>query len=71
LKGTGYTNGAKPIMSARKIGALRNGGYRMGYWNVTTTLKQFGQNYAYIPQPKPAGPTTETFRASVKELLGF
>lgn len=71
LKGTGYTNGAKPIMSARKIGFLRNGGYRTGFWTVTTTLKQFGQNYAYIPLPKPAGPTTEAFRAAVKELLGF
>jgi len=71
LKGTGYTNGAKPIMSARKIGFIRNGGYRTGVWEVTTTLKQFGQNYAYIPQPKPAGPTTEAFRAAVLELLGF
>jgi len=58
-------------MSARKIGQIRNGGYRTGFWNVSTELKPFGTNFAYIPVPKAAGPTTEAFRAGVKELLGY
>lgn len=71
MKGTSYTNAAKHFKSARKIGVLRNTGYRGCWWTLQSQLKKFGSNYAYIPVVKPADTTSPEFRAWTKEVLGF
>ena len=71
MKGTSYTNAAKAFKSARKIGHLREGGYRSGFWSFSSQLKKFADNYAYIPVVKAAGQSTPEFRAAVLDLLGF
>ncbi len=66
MKGTAYTRGAKVVMTARKIGHLKDGllatrsiepergGYVTGVWNLSTLLTQFGQNFAYVPILRPS-----------------
>lgn len=71
MKGTAYTNAAKHFKSARKIGHLREHGYRGGYWSFSSQLKKFENNYAFIPVVRPGEATTEAFRAAVKDLLGL
>lgn len=71
MRGTSYTNAAKVIKSSRKIGHCREHGYRGGVWTFAASLKQFSTNFAYVPVVKPAGSTTEKFRADLEELLGF
>lgn len=48
LKGTGFTHAAKPIFTARRFGALK-GGYISRWISVTTLLKQYNKNFAYVP----------------------
>lgn len=71
MKGTSYTNAAKHFMSAKKIGWLAGVGYRGGFWSMKSKLECRNGNYYYIPVVKPGEVTTETFRATVKNLLGF
>lgn len=70
MKGTAYTNAAKHIYTARKIGHLQAklGGYPAQAWSLTTKLEKFGENYAHIPIIKPGPKNTEGFRAFVQEL---
>jgi len=71
MKGTAYTNAARHIKSARKIGHLRETGLRHGTWLFASQLKKFGSNFAYIPVLKPAENTSEAFRKELTDLLGF
>lgn len=68
LKGTGFTNGARPIMTKRQIGELKATGYRGGVFKVATKLQKFGANVAYIPVPKLAEMTSDKFRSDLKSL---
>lgn len=69
LKGVLYTNGAKPLRTARKFGFLK-GGYPTREVLVTTALKSYGQNSAYIPVIKPGAVSGPEVLATVKEILG-
>lgn len=71
MKGTAYTNAARHFKTARKIGHLIKIGYRGAYWTIASQLKKFGSNFAYIPVPRAAEPTTEAFRTQLTALLGF
>ena len=71
MKGTSYTNAARHFKTAKKMGHLKQHGYRGGYWTFQSLLKKFDSNFAFIPVVKSAGPTTEAFREEVKALLGF
>lgn len=70
MKGTGYTNGAKTIFTARKIGHLRKEGYPSQTWTLTTKLENYGGNFAYIPVLKPGARNSPEFVAFVKDILG-
>lgn len=69
MKGTSYTNAAKHIYTARKIGHLRPG-YPVQAWSLTTKLEKFGDNYAHIPIIKPGPKSTEAFLTFAREVLG-
>lgn len=69
MKGTAYTNAAKHIFTARKIGHLRPG-YPVQAWNLTTKLEKFGENYAHVPVIKPGPKNGEVFLTFVKDVLG-
>lgn len=71
MKGVAYTNAARHIKSAIKIGWLREAGVTSaGFWTLQAQLKKYGTNYAYTPVLKPAEKTTEEFRVSLRELTG-
>lgn len=71
MKGVGYTNAARHIKTAKKIGHLRGVGYRGGFWTLCSKLEKYGQNFAFKPVLKQADATTEAFRNEVQALLGF
>lgn len=66
MKGTSYTNAAKILFTARKMGHLTDrpvktrlieperGGYITGIWTLRTLLRAFGSNFAYVPVLRPA-----------------
>jgi hypothetical protein len=71
MKGIAYTNAARHVKSAIKIGWLREAGVTSaGFWTLQAQLKKYGTNYAYTPVLKPAEKTTEDFRAALRELTG-
>jgi hypothetical protein len=70
MKGTAYTNGARHIKSARKVGHLKDG-YRTGWFKFQSQLKKFGENYAYIPVVNADGASTPELRDGLLNLLGF
>lgn len=69
MKGTAYTNAAKTMFTARKIGHLRTG-YTAQSWTLTTLLKEFDGNFAYIPVVKPGAKNSEEFRAFARQIIG-
>ncbi len=70
MKGTAYTHGAKKIFTHRKLGHLRGGYLKQGY-TLTTELKPFGSNYAYVPLLGVGAKTTPAFEAFLRsEILG-
>lgn len=71
MKGTSYTNAAKPLMTARKIGHLRTTGYRGGAWKLSSQLKKFQTNFAFVPVLEFGTFTTPEFQTWTRELLGF
>lgn len=71
MKGTGYNQAAKRIKSERKIGFLREHGYRGGFWTLSSKLETNKQNSYYVPVVNPAGVTSEAFRTELRDLLGF
>ncbi|HYG24502.1 MAG TPA: hypothetical protein VEH04_17115 [Verrucomicrobiae bacterium] len=71
MKGSAYTYGAKPIKTQRKIGVLRQNGYRGAFFEIRSELKKFGNNYAFVPVPRALESTTQTFRDELKAVLGF
>lgn len=68
LRGTGYTNAAKPLKTHRKLGGLK-AGYMSKVALLTTTLRKFGANVAYIPIVKLGAATTEAQRKLVTDVL--
>jgi hypothetical protein len=48
-KGTSYTAVTKPAMTQRKLGILKKG-FHVVVFSLTTKLKNFGQNMAYVPE---------------------
>ncbi len=52
LRGTGFTNAAKPLKTARALSWLRKG-YPTKFVTVRTMLKTFGSNRAFIPVVRP------------------
>lgn len=69
LKGTGYTNGARPIMTKRKIGELRGAvGYRGGVFNVASKLQKYGTNFAFTPVVDLTELTSDTFKTELAAL---
>lgn len=82
MKGTAFTNGAKVFRTARKIGWLKDvvnpvtkevmekRGYTFGVWSLTTVLKGYGENFAWIPQLSRVGETSAELRALANSLIG-
>lgn len=68
LRGTGYTNAAKPLKTERKLGKLK-GGYTSKVVQFTTLLKPFGSNVAYIPVVRVKEATTDAQRELAREVL--
>lgn len=68
LKGTGYTNAAKPIYTARKLGHLKSG-YPAQAWFLTTKLQEYSGNFAHIPVLTAGAKNTPAFAEFVKEVL--
>jgi hypothetical protein len=73
MKGTAYTNGAKIIFTARKLGALRGAaGYRSAFWTTDTKLTKRENNSYYIPVLKLSEVTTAEFRDWItNSVVGF
>lgn len=75
-KGTAYTAFAKRLMTERKIGFLREGGYPSFSWFFATTMKSYpkeggGVNLVPVPLLKPGAKTTQAVRDYIKDSLGF
>lgn len=75
-KGTAYTAFAKRLMTEKKIGFLREGGYPSFSWFFTTVMKSYpkeggGVNLVPVPLLKPGAKTTQAVRDYIKEGLGF
>lgn len=68
MKGTAYTNAAKVIYTARKLGHLK-AGYPRQAWALTTKLEKYSENFAYIPVIKPGAKNTEAFGQFVLDVL--
>jgi len=81
MKGTAYTHAAKTMFTDRKIGHLRTirdasgnvlaGGYSTYGYSLSTSVKTFGENPTVIPVVKPAGKTSEGFRAFARVVIGL
>jgi hypothetical protein len=72
LKGAAHTSGAKILKTEKKMGALREGGYRSGVIAVSTKLKDFRTgNSAWVPVIKVVERTTPEVREWITSLLGF
>lgn len=72
MKGTAYTNGAKIIKTARKMGHLRKTGYKAGWWTLRSKLKQYDSNFAYIPVLKPVpGGSSPELQAWITDIVGI
>jgi hypothetical protein len=72
MKGSAHTAGAKILKTERKMGSLREGGYRSGVIAFTTKLKDFRTgNSAWVPVLKVSARTTPEFRAWTESVLGF
>ncbi len=69
LKGTSYTNAAKHIFTARRLGHLRSG-YPTQAWSLTSKLETYGENASFIPVITPAMKSSESFLSFVREILG-
>lgn len=70
-KGTAYTNGAKDLFTARKIGFLMNPAkYSDYFWTFTTEMKPYGNNTVPIPVLKAASKTSEAIRSKLVDF-GF
>lgn len=69
MKGSAYTNGAKPIYTARRIGGLRRS-WVAHTWKMTTRLQNYPNNHsAFVPQLHPADFTTEAWVAWLGDVL--
>lgn len=69
MKGTSFTNAAKHIFTARKLGHLR-AGYSVRAWSLTTKSEKYGNNFAHIPVLRPGDVNTSEFLGFVKEVIG-
>lgn len=71
MKGTAFTNAAKVIFTARRLGHLKTTGYPAQAWSLTTKLEGYsGDTFAHIPVIKPGPKNTEKFAELVREVLG-
>lgn len=75
-KGTAYTSFAKRLMTEKKIGFLREGGYPSFSWFFTTVMKAYpkeggGVNHVPVPLLKPGARTTQAVRDYIRDALGF
>lgn len=80
MKGTAYTNAAKHLFTARKMGHLKDikengrvigGGYPTYSWTLGTKLETYGSNFAHIPVLTNGAKTTPAFLNFVKDVLGM
>lgn len=75
-KGTAYTAFTKRLMTEKKIGFLREGGYTSFAWYLTTVQKPYpkeggGVNWVPVPLLKPGAKTTQAVRDYIRDGLGF
>lgn len=74
MKGTAFTNGAKTLFTARKLGHLRSGGYPSYSWKLGTKLETYSftgtTNYAHIPVLENGPKNSDAFVAFTKNVLG-
>lgn len=68
MKGTSYTNAAKLMFTARKLGHLKRG-YAKQAWTLTTQLRKFGENFAHVPILRAGARHTDEFDAFVTRVL--
>ena len=69
MKGTSFTNAAKHIFTARKMGHLRTG-YSARGWSLTTKVEKYGENFAHIPVIRPTEENTPAFLAFISDVIG-
>ncbi len=69
LRGTAHTAVAKPAKTARLFGPLRSGGYRSKWLSVSTVMKTFDGNVAYIPAMKIGADTSPEVRELAQSVL--
>lgn len=71
MKGGAFTNGAKIIKTAKKIGHLRVGGYCSFSYNMHTFMKKYSETrFGAIPILRPGVKHTPEFQAFAQEILG-
>jgi hypothetical protein len=69
MKGSAYTNGARPIYSARKIGGLRKS-WANHMWSLTTRFQSYPNgNSAYVPQLQAGQFCPAEFKQWLAEVL--
>lgn len=69
MKGSAYTNAAKHIFTARRLGHLIPG-YHTQAWSFTTKMEPAGDTDYPVPVITPAAKATEAFVAFVNNILG-
>lgn len=70
MKGASYTAAAKKVFfTQRKIGSCRSG-YLTHGWTLTTMLKPFGENFAYVPVVKAGPKSSDAFKAFARSIIG-
>lgn len=69
MKGGSYTNGARPIYSARKIGGLRKS-WANHLWALTTRFQSYPNGHsAYVPQLQPGAFSPIEFKNWLADVL--
>jgi len=70
VRGTSYTNLCKRVLfPARRMGALRHGGFPSWSYNLSSSEVPFGQNRSWIPVAVPCCKNTPEMLSFVKEIV--
>ena len=68
VSSSGYSAVAKPLISARVSGHLKENGFIGGKWHLTSVLVSKGKLSWWAPVLRTAGVTTEQFRKDLETL---
>lgn len=68
VSGSAYSAIAVGLITARTAGHLKELGFKGGKWKLTSTFKTSGKFSWWLPVLRPAGLTSEAFRADLETL---